>query len=255
MAMWLEPNLGPDAQGRRHIRGAEHPEDLLAEMAGAGWTGPRVKAFKDDLWTYGWDVLRGLIRDRQIRTIPAGMPPVMLSEESWAMLNESTDERHEVVLDTLERAIPKFLADLEGGKYDPRRSALGTFFIGCCAKVFRDVARGWQNRRSREQYELASFDWDGVFGGLPIDDVERRLDLRKAVADILRGVTPPQRAALIHFYLEDRSQGEVAALMKITAKAVDGHLFRARRAAYSTVSPANIRWLLDSAGYVEEVWR
>lgn len=241
-------NLNPDPQGHRKIRGADQPAELLAELGAAGWQGPRVEAFTDDLWLYGWDVLRGLVRNRRIRTIPATMPPVDLREDSWRTLDESSDERYEVVVDTLSRAIPRFLERLEAGKYDPGRSSLGTYFTGQCAIVFRDVAKAWQKRHHREQYELASFDWDGVFGGMPIDDVERRIDLRTVIAHVLREVSAPQRIALVRCLLEDRSHGEVAELMRITPKAVEGHVHRARRAARAATNPEHVRWLLDGDG-------
>ena len=149
-------------------------------------------------------------------------------------------------MDTLERAIPKLIKNLQAGKFDPERSSLTTYFIGQCAIVFRDVATSWQTRWHREQFELAAFDWDGVFGGLPTaDDLDHRLDLRAEVAKILGGLMPTQRIVLVRCLLEGLSYAETGDLLHITARAVDGHLRRARKEAHHLVNLEYIRHLLD----------
>lgn len=248
MSTTIEVSTTPDSHGRRYIRGAEAPAELLAELASAEWQGPRMEAFEADLWIYGWDVLRGLVKTGKIRTIPAHVPAVALTTSDWATLAESDEERGELVIDTLGRSVPKFVEVLRAGKYDPTKGSLGTYFIGQCGIQFRDVAKSWQTSQHRRLYELANFDWEEVFGGIPSEDIDRRLDMRRLVANILRGVTAPQRAVLVRSFLEDRSHGEIGDLMGITPRAVEGHVYRAKRAAHSCVSPSHARWVLDGDG-------
>ena len=247
MSMAIRVVTTPDASGRRRIRGLESPEEFLAQLASEEWQGPQTQTFTDDLWLYGWDVLRGLVRDGRIRTVPAGLPPVELSPEAWATLAESDEERGAVVLDTLALAVPKTIRNLQQGKYAPERSSLYTYFIGQCAIQFRDVSKSWQSKHHRHNYELSSFDWGEVFGGLPPDDIDRRLDMRRLVARILSGVSARQRVVLVH-YFTGHSHGEIAELMGITPRAVEGHLYRAKQAAHNCVSPSQARAVLNGGG-------
>lgn len=249
MSISYAANITADASGRRRIRGSTRPADLLEEMAAEDWRGPRSEAFASDLWIFGWDVIRGLVGSGRIGSIPATLPALVLPPEAWFVLGDSTEEREQVVLDTLIKTIPTFIRSLEAGRYEPKRGAsLETFFVGACGIQFRDVAKSWHTRQHRRQYELGAFDWDGVFGGMPSADVERRIDMRRLVAAILKDVSPQQRIVLVHCLLEGRSHGEVAEMMGVTSRSVEGHLYRARSAAYGIVSPKLARWILDGEG-------
>lgn len=71
--------------------------------------------------------------------------------------------------------------------------------------------------------------------------------MRRLVARILSGVSARQRVVLVH-YFTGHSHGEIAELMGITPRAVEGHLYRAKQAAHSCVSPSQARAVLNGGG-------
>lgn len=227
--------------GSRIIRGSDDPVTLLAELNTHGWQGPTLDLLTEDLWLYGWDVLRGLIRRRKL---PGYQPH--LTEESWIILRDSSEHRDAVTLDTLGQAIPKFLASLREGNYDPTRSSLGTYFIGRCAIEFRPIAERWQNQRIQTAHELSDVSWSTI--PLPTAlNPARHGYTRILLARALNTLNFTDRAVMVAT-LQGYAQTDIAEHMGLTPRAVEGILYRARRRLRSS-SSGHALWsqLLDAA--------
>lgn len=234
-----EPHPAPSSDGRRHVRGEADVAALLAECAAEEWDGARTRMLGEDLWIFGWDVVRGLISSRAIGAIPTGIPPASLSDGYWEILRTSSEEREAVTLDVLAKAVPDFMATLREGAYAPDKSGVTTFFIGRCGLAFRDVAEKWVRETSRHMHELGSFQWDDVWQEVEStrtwatlwedDTITAHLMVRSAVAAVMSELNPQERI-ILSMVLQGEPRQKIADELRISLKAVEGRLTRLRRA-------------------------
>lgn len=133
-----------------------------------------------------------------------------------------------------EDAVQEAFAKLwqQADRFDPQAARFSTWF-------YRVVANAALDRRRRELRRTAS--------PLPPDfdppddapDAEAQLaagDRSAAVRAALQALPDRQRLALVLCYFEDCSNAEAAAIMGLTAKALESLLVRARRALKETMT-------------------
>lgn len=226
----------------RVIQGSEDVPALKAELAAEDWCGPTMSILQDDLWLYGWDVLRGLIRKHRV---PGKYQP-HLSEADWALLQDSSADREEVCLETLGSAVPKFIDSLRHGTYDPSKSSMATYFTGRCGIEFRPVAETWRNKRTQIAHEISNVAWSKIQlpgAPSPTSEAVQRILLNNA----LNTLKPNERAVMVATLL-DETQADIADRMELSVRAVEGIARRARnKLAGNSAGKALRMHLLDSA--------
>lgn len=108
-------------QPRRMIRMNGTGAEFLADLRAANFDGPMMEGFVDDLWLYGWDVLRGLVRTGAVAQVPIGIPHRPLTAGDRQTLHDSAEQREVLVLEALEWAIPKFVRLLKEDRWSPNK--------------------------------------------------------------------------------------------------------------------------------------
>lgn len=145
---------------------------------------------------------------------------------SWADANE-------IAMDSFSEAFLRRAA-CRGDWRDP--AVFGPWLRGVARNVHRNRGRADRRRRLRI---VAS---DAVVQAAPAPAVateaaERALALREAIERL----PAKQRAAILMHYLEETRVVDVAALLGVTAKAVEGRLYQARRSLKRLLGEAPAR--------------
>jgi RNA polymerase sigma factor (sigma-70 family) len=196
-------------------------ERLYDRLAAAGFDGPEYAMFVAELAAYGIGICEAWLRTGLMfkycrdRGRPAGPPPAI-----W-----SAEDRHELVLETVAVALRDFHdhALMKGQWRADGGASLKTYFIGACLHAFPNVFRKWRTeRRQWDQAETAAAPLSG--SGDLADQVATSLDLRQRLA----GLDQRTRAALVLTEAGYR-QEEIAEVLGISARAVEGLLHRHRR--------------------------
>jgi DNA-directed RNA polymerase specialized sigma24 family protein len=200
-------------------------QQLVDRLSCRGFTGPEYATFAAEFAAYGLAVCRAWLASGIIfsfcarRGRPLGRPP-----DFW-----TSDDRHELVLETValalkefrERALVRKLWSPDGG------ASLKTYFIGTCLFVFPNVFRTWQRGEARwSQIELADAPPD--LEAATHDDPASIVPLRVDMTDELRSLDP-RTAAVIILTAERYTQQEIAEILGMTVRAVEGVLNRHRR--------------------------
>jgi RNA polymerase sigma factor (sigma-70 family) len=114
--------------------------------------------------------------------------------------------------------------------------------IAVCGRWLRGVARNkyrnWRRGTSRRQRRVkivAPEDLAQVPQKVAGEEDGRLTKLREAIEHL----PSKQRQAVIMHYLEETSVGEVAALLSVTEKAVEGRLYQARRSLKENMQDAS----------------
>jgi RNA polymerase sigma-70 factor (ECF subfamily) len=118
----------------------------------------------------------------------------------------------------------------------------GRWLRGVALNQYRNWSRSRRRRRSRV-ISLPSEALDGVPAPPPDDDDEHLTALR----DAIERLSAKQRQVILMHYLEETSVKDVAALLSVTAKTVEGRLYQARRTLHrllTDVSSSYFRTLL-----------
>ena len=101
----------------------------------------------------------------------------------------------------------------------------GAWLNGVARNCYRTHARSRQRRERHVTTIEPLLLQDSVVGNLPPDD-ERLESLRHAI----QRLPDNQREVILMHYLDETSVNNVAALLSLTPKAVEGRLYQARRA-------------------------
>lgn len=193
---------------------------------------------EDDLWAYGFRVLKSALRTGRIVTMchDAGVP-LYFSDEQRRVLHTSVEERDTLTVDTLTRAVPYFLSKvLARGRWNPERASLQTYFVGCCVRAFPDVFRAWARDRQKRLSELdqseAIFDEQSAMPSSV--EPEFVATARDTIRVALRRARPEVRV-ICSLIAQGYTHAEIGEkLGGISARAVEGHMRRLR---------ASTRWL------------
>lgn len=230
---------------------AENAERLEADrrlrdaLAAANFTGPAYAAFEGEYVAFGLEKMTALLRSGYIfarcREIDLYLPARRIPAA----------DRKELVLETLERAVPWFKSKgLEQGGWQPELGAsLKTYFTRALLYQFANVwrkylkaAEEYRLRAAQESARIVSleappFDIES-FGADPADVLIQREHIRDALASI-KARTPEARnriQAVLYLKENGYSHAEIAEILGITRKVVEGVLrrHRARIAARTT---------------------
>jgi DNA-directed RNA polymerase specialized sigma24 family protein len=215
--------LGQDSEDSLPQRTADAA--LYRRLASVRFAGPDYQAYIEELAAYGiavceaWLVM-GLMFQRCARQgRPIGDPPT-----DW-----SADDRRELVLETVTVALRDFREyALVKGEWKPDAgSSLKTYFIGGCVFAFPNVYRSW--KRERDHWAWTVLD-EGMLHSVPVrgpgpeDRVLEWANLRALLASL-----DQRTAAVVMLGAEGYSQEEIAEILDVTKRAVEGLLYRHRK--------------------------
>lgn len=247
------PEEGRRSDGTRAVRSRRHERGRVAGVSGSGsghppphqrgrrtewadWqvyhrilesglSGPEFATLTEELAKYAYPVVRAWLASGEMfaRCAAQGrrLGPV---PSDW-----SRDDVTELALETVAKALQAFRrsAALGRGWHPDRGAALTTYVTGACVREFPNVYRRWL--RERRRWGVVEFPGDlpeqGDRGaGDPQDVVVGRL-----AAEQLFGNASPITRAVLWLTTDGRTQAEIAELLGMTRRAVEGVLYRHRR--------------------------
>ena len=178
-----------------------------------------------------------------IVSIQTGLPPRSIPADVRQLLHDSSPEREGLALDSIARAVPRFITSLRSGRWDPSKGrSLRTFFIGACAYAFWQEYDLWSAQRRRRLaaiWRLASV--DGEPCGLT-DELEERHDCREAVRLLLEKARKKslELEAILQCLLTGMTAAEAASKLGYSERAVEGRLYQFRKTAWGLVRSGRI---------------
>lgn len=225
------------------LSGREADLATVARLRDADFQGPVYERFINDLYRYAWPVMLDAIRTGSIVSIATGLPPRSIPADVRQLLHDSSPEREDLALDSIARAVPKFMASLKNGRWDPAKGrSLKSFFIGACAYAFRQEYDLWiVARRNRLTAITSLAREDGDRCGLA-EDLEARHDYRDAVGLLLEKATQKsaELGAILRCLLAGMTAAEAARELGCTERAIEGRLYRFRKTAWDLVQRGRI---------------
>jgi DNA-directed RNA polymerase specialized sigma24 family protein len=221
-----------DEAGRRQ----EHLERLLVDkrvrdgLAPNDFSGHRYARFEEELVRYGISVLRGWMYTGYVFRLAAnrgfGLKP---SESELAELQRDSDVREELAAMTVAIALPRFRqkALIEGGWQPEGGASLATYFMGACMYVFPNEFRKHRVQRTRWQLED---DTDAVVNAPAPDHWSDPAAISVGTLCVREDLDrlDPRTRAVIALTLDDHSQVEIAEILGMTVRGVEGVLYRWR---------------------------
>ncbi|MCX4529902.1 hypothetical protein OG982_30125 [Streptomyces sp. NBC_01551] len=213
-------------------------QELYAQLQADEFEGARYQHLRDDLWVYGWRVIRKWMRDGTIiarcreRDVHFAAPYTEVED-----MMRRADFRDEIAHDCVSAAITKFMTAMRGGDgWTPDGGAtMRTFLVVYCLHDFRDAYRRWAVPRRRRLYEITDGIWRGpqlpwdqpVVELTPADMMEMRgtLDL------ILDEANLEERAICQLILSTGATQEQIARELGTTRKSVERRMARLRKRA------------------------
>lgn len=220
-------------------------QELFERLQAAAFKGAHFDLLRDRIWRYGWNVLRGWMKDGTIiarcreRRIYFPAPYTEVEE-----IMRRADVREDIAIDCLSKAIPFYLSnclpqwDPDGGRN------LTSFFIPIALRFFRDAFRGWaagHRRRMREVLgDTMMYDpgWD-VWERVAPPGPEHQTVLRETLSIILAKASMEERA-VCEAMLTGATQEQIAQQLGTTRKTVERRLSRVRRRAQKLAAAGSI---------------
>ncbi len=240
---------------RRRAEARLEDYDLIEQVryelaAGDGHKNSRQSYYQlfDDLWLYAWPVLQAFIRTHKMSQVIARYArdrSVSIRPEDMWVLSHSADERMELAIDVISKAVGEFeKSAVRGERWSPTGGAsLRTWFIGTCALNFPHAYRTWSKKRSdrlvgiARQHEINFDDLGGrmVEGlGDPSGLAILRRDLKKLVDH-----AQPDTKVILGLLMQEKTHAQIAAELGLTIRAVEGRIYRWRKRAKGNDPRAN----------------
>ena len=213
----------------------ESPEHLLGDfrlrnaLAARGFEGPEYDLFEEQLSAYSISVMVNWVRSKRIiemcarRRVPGTRTMSRMAALHWPDYHESED----VALTTVAKALPTFrkIGLVEGGWRPERGASLTTYFTGTCMFVFPDVYRTWrESRQRRVSGEENATPSNNHLNTDPAHIVIAREELRERLPQDSRSRT------VLLLNAEGYRTTEIAQILGITERSIDGILYRFRSA-------------------------
>ena len=198
-------------------------------------SGVELDQLESELWLYGFRVLKNFLRTGRIIAVCAELGrPVFMTEEVLRTLHSSLQDRDELAVETLIRAVPYFRKKvLERGRWDHNKSSLRTYFIGACAMSFSVVFQKWNDARTTRMHELGTIEHPGDVASKLSPHLSKDPATIAQVNDTLRKImrrARPEARSICLLLLQGMTYAEVGeALDGISSRAVEGHMHRLRR--------------------------
>jgi DNA-directed RNA polymerase specialized sigma24 family protein len=211
-------------------------KELLTALQAQGLQGRDWERFVEVLARYGVDVMRAWVRSGEVF--------VRCARRGWGQLQApgdgrpwGRDEAEELALETVAVAIGKFRDTvLATNRWTPEGGAtLKTFFVGQCLIRFANVYRRWlvETRPGVgpdgpacapiEVLDTAARPRRGAEHGDPARPVIAALEVARGLEQL-----DPRTRVVVCGVAEDYSYAEIAAVLGVGRKAVDGLLARHR---------------------------
>lgn len=206
--------------------------ERIAFLRAKNFSGPTFEALREDLWGYAMPVLRDALRTgRIVRMCRDRGIFVSLHTDDRQALHTSAVERDTLAVDTLVLADRYFRKSaLQNGRWNASIGAsLRTYFVGTCLLKFPDAYATW----SRQRRDRAVAAYYGVaiperLVPVDADDPGTVVVQRELVATLVKDATPTTRAILTKV-LEGKTYAEIGCELGLSARAVEGHVYRLRR--------------------------
>jgi len=241
----LEPDF--DGEERQDADAAASASNLLRlrndralydELAAQGFRGARYEMFRAELAAYALPVIRSWIRRGLIFAYCQQKGrPVTASEVDRRDLVDDIAERISLANETVATALNLFhdKALVGGGWSAAGGASLTTYFVGACVGQFSGIFRRWQTARRNWRSAMGAEGGGGRLVDHPAlhpaigEDPADQVASRETVRCRLRRAPDDVKEILSKLVWEDKSQVEVAAELGITAKSVEGRLYRHRK--------------------------
>lgn len=214
----------------------EADQELISALALTGFTGPAQEMFEAELAAYAYPVMMAWTRTGEIikRCAQKGRPlGIRDTGAGW-----SRDDRCELSTETVARALDFFRKKvLLHGTWDHTRGAtIKTYFVGACLFQFPNVYQRWNTERRSWQDRCAMVvDDPGDPAGLGLlgsdDNTEEHAIARhqlQQVMDELKDSYPDLRE-IIELQLQGYTCAQAAARLGLSARAIEGQLYRFRK--------------------------
>ncbi|MEW1926766.1 hypothetical protein [Streptomyces sp. NPDC088360] len=203
---------------------------LYERLQADEFVGREMEQLRQDLWVYGWKVLRAWMRDGTIvEKCGARDIPIPARWHEIETLKRRGDFRDEIAHDATLAAVAQFTDDsLPNGIWDPRKGAtMRTYFTVTCMFTFRDAFKKWASSHRRHLAVTADVVFDGERLGRNLPPDEAAV-YRWTLKRILQDATWEARAICSLIYQQKMTQKEIAEELGMTSRAVEGHMRRLR---------------------------
>jgi DNA-directed RNA polymerase specialized sigma24 family protein len=254
---------GPDAEpgsapAIKRVK-RRNPEQLAADRAlyerlqHDKFVGRAMEQLRQELWVYGWKVLRAWMRDGTlVEKCGERHIPVPARWHEIETLKQRSDIRDEIAHDAVQGAVALFTEEfLPAGQWDPDKGAtMRTYFTVTCMFAFRDAFKKWASSHRRHLAMTASNVLDGgrVGRNLPPDEAAV---YRWTIQRILQDATWEARAICSLIYEQKMTQKEIGDELGMTSRAVEGHMRRLRTRARTLTARGEIEALYGRLASVE----
>lgn len=211
---------------RRADERLEADAALRDRLAASKFRGEEYARFAGDMAAHGLGVCTAwlasglMFRRCAEKGRPVGTPPA-----DW-----TDDDQTQLAIDTVTLALENFRrsALIEGGWSPDGKASLKTYFIGCCVLAFPNAFRSWEREREPWQRRFESIDdvleTAPTSGPGPEEQVVDRLELHEALSSL-----DSKTAVALALSAEGYSQTEIAEVLQVTTRAVEGLIYRHNR--------------------------
>jgi hypothetical protein len=209
----------------------------------ANFRGPRYESFVADLYRYAWPVMLHKIRTASITSIQTGLPHRSIPADERQLLHDSSSEREDLALDSIARAMPKFVTSLRVGIWDPAKGrSLRSFFICACAQAFWREYDVWSAQRRKQLRAIAHVVRSDPARGIVTDDLEDQHGRLQAVEFLLAKASKksPELEAILRCLRSGMTAAEAATKLGYSERAVEGRLYQFRKTAWGLVRAGRI---------------
>ncbi|MBN6040029.1 hypothetical protein [Amycolatopsis sp. 195334CR] len=207
--------------------------ELFERLAAQNFAGPEYELFRAELASYALPVLRSFIRRKVIYPMcRRAHRPVAATDAMRERLAHDVNDRLELALETVARGLRLFERyALLGRRWSPEHGAsLKTFFVGACVRSFSAAFRCWA--AEHEPHGVRVLPMDTVPDCGAHDDPAENIVSMQRVNDHLNGMKPLVRQVAARVALFAETFEEAGRAHGLSARAVEGHLYRHRKEAH-----------------------
>lgn len=209
----------------------------------ADFQGPVYEDLIADLYGYAWPVMLDAIRTGRIVAIQTPLPKRAIPAGDRQILHDSSEEREELALASIARAVPKFIESLRRERWDPAKGrSLKSYFIGACAYAFWHEYDLWSSQRRRHMQALLRLTQERSAEGLALERVEDHEEYRQAAEILLAKAKKksPNLEVILRCLLSGMTPAEVASRLGYSERALEGRMYQFRKTAWGLVRAGRI---------------
>jgi hypothetical protein len=209
----------------------------------ADFRGPACEGLIADLYRYAWPVMLDAIRTGSIGAIPTPLPHRNIPSDECQLLHDSSEEREDLALASIARALPRFIKALRSGQWDPAKGrSLKSYFIGACVFAFWHEYELWSSQRRRHLRAVLRLAQEPAAAGLLLDRVEDGEEYRQAAELLLAkaGKKSPDLEVILRCLLSGMTPSEVASELGYSERALEGRMYQFRKTAWGLVRSGRI---------------